>query len=191
VRATGEIGPILIRRLEKIRNTVRVEFLCGMRAVRRARSDYDGLNRVAQVFSSTLDDAPGLAAAQREALDAAEKANRKLLEEVAGYRARQLYDATAPDAEGVRRAVRRAGGRMDDLRLLAQHFTSHPQAVFIGVVEEPPSVLLACSADAGLDAGRKLKELVAAAGGRGGGSARMAQGSVPDRAALDHVLQSI
>jgi alanyl-tRNA synthetase len=59
------------------------------------------------------------------------------------------------------------------------------------VIEEPPSVLLASSADAGVDAARKLKELLAAAGGRGGGSARMAQGSVPDRAALERVLQAL
>jgi alanyl-tRNA synthetase len=191
VRATGEIGPILIRKLEKIRNTVRIEFLCGMRAVRRARADYDGLNRIAQVFSSPLDDAPGLVAAQREALDAAEKASRRLDEEIAKYRAKELYDATAPDAHGMRRLTRRAGGRMEDLRLLAQNFTVHPQAIFVGVIEEPPSVLLASSADAGVDAARKLKELLAAAGGRGGGSARMAQGSVPDRAALERVLQAL
>src|ERR1051326_7067054 len=43
VRATGEIGPILIRRLEKVRGSVRVEFLCGMRAVKRAQAGYDAL----------------------------------------------------------------------------------------------------------------------------------------------------
>jgi alanyl-tRNA synthetase len=191
VRATGEIGPILIRRQEKIRNTLRIEFLCGMRAVRRARADYDALSRVAPVFSSTLDDAPGLVAAQREALDGAEKTRRKLEEEAARYRAKELYEATPPDAGGLRRMVRRGGHRMEDLRLLAQNFTSHPRAIFVGAVDEPPSVLLAASADSGLDAGKTLKDLLAASGGRGGGSARMAQGSVPDRAALDRIIQTI
>src|SRR5581483_3330836 len=36
VRATGEIGAILIRKLEKVRQSTRVEFLCGGRAIRRA-----------------------------------------------------------------------------------------------------------------------------------------------------------
>jgi alanyl-tRNA synthetase len=188
VRATGEIGPIAIRRLEKIRNNVRVEFLCGMRAVRRARADYDGLSRIAQVFSSTLDDAPGLAASQREALDAAGKAQRKLDAELAGYRGKELYDAAAPAGDGLRRAVRRNAGRADDLRALAQAFTSHPRAVFVGVTDEPPSILLATSADSGVDAGKRLKEALGAAGGRGGGSARIAQGSLPDRASLDRIL---
>lgn len=191
VRATGEIGPILLRKLEKIRGTTRVEFLCGVRAICRARADYDGLNRVAQVFSATLDDAPGMVASQREALDAAEKARRKLEEEAGKYRGKELYEATTPDANGVRRVVRRAGGRMDDLRLLAQHFTAHPRSVFVGIVDEPPSVLLASSADSDMDAGKTIKELLSSVGGRGGGSPRMAQGSVPDRTALETLARSL
>jgi alanyl-tRNA synthetase len=191
VRATGEIGPILIRRLEKIRNSVRAEFLCGMRAVLRARQDYDALSRIAQTFSATLDDAPGLVVVQREALDLSEKTCRKLGEEVNRYRGKELYDGATPDASGVRRVLWRTPARLEDLRALAQSFTAHPKAVFVGVVEDPPSVLLAASADSMIDAGRLLKEKLTAAGGRGGGSARLAQGSLPDRAALENVLTSL
>jgi alanyl-tRNA synthetase len=191
VRATGEIGPIVIRRQEKIRDTVRLEFLCGMRAVRRARADYDALARIAQMYSAALDEAPGLVAAQRDALDAAEKRLRRADEELSRYRGKELYDAAAADGAGLRRVLRRQPARMDDLRALAQSFTSHPKAVFVGAVDEPPSILLAASADSGIDAGRVLKEKLAAAGGRGGGSGRMAQGSLPDRAALERVLSSL
>jgi alanyl-tRNA synthetase len=58
----------------------------------------------------------------------------------------------------------------------------------VGVIEDPPSVLLAVSADAGIDAGKALKAALAEAGGRGGGSPRMAQGSVPSKELLDQVL---
>ncbi len=40
VSNTGEIGAITIRRIEKVRQGWRVEFCCGMRAVRSARHDY-------------------------------------------------------------------------------------------------------------------------------------------------------
>jgi len=56
-RATGEIGPILIRKLEKVRQTVRVEFLWGV-ARKRSRADYEALSKVAQLFSASLEDAP-------------------------------------------------------------------------------------------------------------------------------------
>ena len=47
------------------------------------------------------------------------------------------------------------------------------------------------SADAGIDAGKQLKAALTAAGGSGGGSPRMAQGSVPSKDRLDQVLAAI
>jgi len=64
VRTTGEIGPILLRRTEKIRQSVRVEFVCGGRAVRRARADFEALTRIAQLFSAPLDEVAGMVAAK-------------------------------------------------------------------------------------------------------------------------------
>ncbi|MCU1272576.1 MAG: alanyl-tRNA synthetase [Bryobacterales bacterium] len=192
VRLTGEIGPILIRRMEKIRNNVRVEFLCGTRAVRRARADYSALSRIAQLFSTSVDETSQVAATQIEAARDAERLKRKLDAELARYQGRELYEATATDATGIRRAVRRLPkGTLDDLRALAQSFTAQPKAVFTGVIEQPPAVLLAASADSGLDAGKTLQPLLAQAGGRGGGNARMAQGSVPGREALDGVVRAL
>jgi alanyl-tRNA synthetase len=192
VRATGEIGAVLLRKLEKIRNTVRVEFLCGGRAVGRARADYEALNRVAQIFSSSLDDAPGVVAAQMETARAADKARRKLELDLAGYQGRELYQSTVPGTDGIRRAVRRAAsGSLDDLRALAQSFTAQPQAIFVATLANPPSILMATSADAGVDAGQRLKAALAETGGRGGGSLRMAQGSVPDGALLDKVVEKL
>jgi alanyl-tRNA synthetase len=192
VRLTGEIGPILIRRLEKIRNTMRVEFLCGGRAVKRARADYDVLTRTAQTFSTSADEVPQVASAQLEAVRDAERLRRKLEADLARYQSRELYQATPQDGQGVRRIVRRLPkGSMEDLRALAQSFTAQPKALFIGIVEQPSAVLFAVSADAGVDAGKTLQPIVAVAGGRGGGSARMAQGSVPAVDALDAVVEAL
>jgi alanyl-tRNA synthetase len=190
VRATGEIGAVLLRKVEKVRQTVRVEFLCGGRAVRRARADYEALNRVAQLFSSSLDEVPAVVAAQTETARTAEKVRRKLEVELAGHQGRELYQNTAPGTDGVRRAVRQAtSGTLDELRALAQSFTAQPQAVFVATLSNPPSVLLATSADSGVDAGQRLKAELTGAGGRGGGTARMAQGSVPDAALLGKIVE--
>ncbi len=192
VRSTGEIGAIAIRKLDRIRNSVRVEFLCGLRAVRRFRADYDALSGVAEVFSSPLEDAPRLAAAQLEAAKSAEKLRRKLELDLAGYQGRELYQAAVTGPDGIRRAVRRlSSGSLDSFRGLALSFCAGPKAVFTGVIEDPPAVLLATSADSGVDAGAVLKSALSASGGRGGGSARMAQGSAGSREALDAVLMRL
>jgi alanyl-tRNA synthetase len=189
VRSTGEIGAICIRRMEKIRQSVRIEFVCGGRAVRRARADFEALSKLAQLFSVSLDDVAAMAAPLVETVRAAEKKTRKLQLDLAAYQGRDLYEATIPGEDGIRRAVQRAqNGNLEDLRAVAQSFTAQPKSIFLAVLDEPPSVLLAASADAGIDAGKLVKASVSAAGGRGGGNARIAQGSVPDAAALEKVI---
>ncbi len=190
VRATGEIGPIFLRKAEKIRGSTRIEFLCGLRAITRARADFDALTAIAQTFSAPLDEAQALVVLQMESLKAADRDRRRLGEEVGMQQGRLLYHSTAADAAGVRRAVNRAvSGGLDPIRFLAQGFCSQPLAVFLGIVEQPPLLLLSTSADSGFDAGKLLKTALTSVGGRGGGAVRMAQGSVPSAEALDAAVQ--
>ena len=192
VRATGEIGPVQIRRIEKVRQATRLEFLCGMRAVRRARADFEALTEAARVFSATLDEIPALVRNQLDQLQASEKSRRKLEADLAGYRGRELYRSTTPDASGRRHLVERSAvGSLDDFRVLGQAFCAGPGAVFLAVLEQPPSMLLATSADSGINAGQVLKTAVTTAGGRGGGNASLAQGSVPSRDALEAALAAV
>jgi alanyl-tRNA synthetase len=192
VRATGEIGAILIRKVERVKQLVRLEFLCGARAVRRARADADLLAGLAAAQSATAEELPTLLETQRAELKAGAAARRELEEAVASYRARELHASLAPDPRGRRVAVVREGhGPIERLRALAQAFSGLPGGVFIGVADEPPAVLVAAAADTGCDAGRVLKAALEANGGRGGGSARLAQGSVKDPAAVEAVVARV
>lgn len=191
VRATAEIGPVLIRKLEKIRGNLRIEFLCGARAVARARADYDALNRVARIFSASLDEVPALVAAQNARLADAEKAARKLATELAQFRGRELYGQAAPATDGVRRIERRPAALDESVRAEAQSFTAGSKAVFLAHSESPPALLLAASRDSGCDAGALFKSVAVPAGGRGGGNAQLAQGSVPSADILAAVLAGL
>jgi alanyl-tRNA synthetase len=179
VRTTAEIGAVLLRSVEKVRKTTRVEFVCGQRAVRRARRDYEALGRIAASLSSSIDEAASLVPAQSDRVKELDGTRRKLEKELATYRMRERYDAAAPDSNGVRRIVVRDATSIDELRTLAQSALDLPKVVLIGALSSPPSVLVAASEDSGLQAGSLLKDRLAAVGGRGGGSPRMAQGSVP------------
>jgi alanyl-tRNA synthetase len=192
VRSTAEIGPIQIRRLDRVRSALRVEFLCGHRALRRARSDFDSLTRIARVFSSSLDDAPALVENQRARLVEAEKSLRKLTLELAAFRGRELYNNTPPLASGLRLHVRRMSVPLsDELRAEAQAFTQLPSAAFLLLSDAPPAVLLALSAHSPWQAGALLQPLLAAHGGRGGGNPQIAQGSLPSPDALAAVESAL
>ena len=190
VRATGEIGAILVRKVERVRKSARLEFVCGLRAVRRARADFESLTRIAGALSASLDDAPALVAAQSEQLRAGENERRRLERDLAGHRARALYDAAPADERNLR-VVRQDAATMDELRTLAQATIALPRAVLLGTIGEPPSLLVATAEDTGLDAGRLLREGVNKVGGRGGGSSRIAQGSVPDAGRLTEAVASV
>jgi alanyl-tRNA synthetase len=189
VRTTAEIGPILLRSNEKIRKATRIEFVCGQRAVSRARKDFESLKTIATSLSSSLDDAAGLVGAQADRLKESDGARKKLAQELAAYRARERYDAAAADANGVRTIVLRDAATMDDAKAVAQAAFGLSKVVVVGAIASPPSVLVAASEDSGVDAGKLLKTTLAAVNGRGGGSARLAQGSVPDAGALDRAVQ--
>jgi alanyl-tRNA synthetase len=144
------------------------------------------------LFSASLDDVPGVVAAQLENARAAEKARQKLELDLAGYQGKELYDNTPPDAAGLRRVSRRLErGSLEGLRAIAQSFTAQPKALFVATLADPPAVLLAASPDSGVDAGKVLKAALTEAGGRGGGTPRIAQGSVPDLARLEQVVSRL
>ena len=178
VRSTSEIGAVQIRKLEKIRATTRVEFVCGTRAIRAARADYRLLSDVARTLSTPFEEIPALISAQIEKSKALEKTCQRLSTELAKREGAELHAATAPGDDGIRR-VTHTGPIDDAVRTRAQAFIAGGKAVFLAVSDDPPSVLLAASTDSGVHAGNRVKEAVAAAGGRGGGNQTVAQGSVP------------
>jgi alanyl-tRNA synthetase len=192
VKATGEIGPIFIGRVERVKQLVRVEFLCGGRAVRRARQDHDLLARVSGLLTASPHELPALVEAQRVELKRAAAERRELEARLAGYRAAELFAAATPDGSGRRViAVREKSGAIESLRTLGQAVAALPGAVFVATVGDPPSLLLATAEDSGVDAGRVLKAAMEPEGGRGGGNPRLAQGSVANQTAAEAVIRAI
>ncbi|MGA3202133.1 MAG: alanine--tRNA ligase-related protein [Bryobacteraceae bacterium] len=189
LRSTAEIGAVQIRKLEKIRGTTRVEFVCGLRALRAARSDFRLLSEISRTLSTAFADVPAYLTAQIEKTKTLEKTCQKLSAEVARREGAELFAATAPGQDGIRRVVEK--GAIDDaVRTRAQAFIAGGKAVFLAVSEDPAAVLLAASADSGVHAGNRVKEAVSAAGGRGGGNQALGQGSVP-AAALQGVIEAL
>ncbi len=66
VNQTGQIGCILLRKFEKVRQGWRVEFVAGQRAVLTSRRDFTTLTEAAGLFSAHIYDVPPQA---RKSLD--------------------------------------------------------------------------------------------------------------------------
>ncbi len=184
VRSTAEIGCVLLRRQEKIRGRVRIEFVCGHRALKTAREDFATLTEAARVLASPVREIPAGALALKQRLEEAEKARRKLAGELATARGLRAWEETAAGEDGRKRRVLRAAALDEELRAEAIAFTSRPGALFLALCEAPAAVLVSVSDDVRPGAGERVKQALADLGGRGGGSARIAQASLSDAAKL-------
>jgi alanyl-tRNA synthetase len=180
VRATAEIGPVLLRGVERVRKQARVEFLCGWRALRAARVEHEVLRDAAQRLTASPAEVPARVAALAEQLKDATNRAQRLERERRVRLAREL--AEAADADGAGRRLVAARGAADLLRDVAQASAALSRVVFVGVAETsdaPASVVVGASGDSGVDAAAALKRALQAVGGRGGGSPRLAQGTAP------------
>jgi alanyl-tRNA synthetase len=110
--------------------------------------------------------------------------------ELAGLRVRALAASTPPDADGVCRVLQTGLSESASLlRGMAQVAGGTDR--LIPVLVAAPAILVGAGPGSGLDAGRRLKALLTEAGGRGGGNATVAQGTVPDPARLDGVAREL
>jgi alanyl-tRNA synthetase len=192
VRRTGEIGALLLRRSERMKGTVRIEFLCGQRAIARSRREWEALSRAALALTAAPDEVPSLVEAQALELRDLERERRRLEGEVAEHTARALWSEQAPGDDGVRRIhVSRETGAVKDSETLAQAIVSQGHALVVVTSASPLGVMFAVSDDVDIDAGMALKAAVSVVGGRGGGSRRLAQGSVPTAEALQAVRRAL
>ena len=191
VRATGEIGADCHPEVERVKQHVRLEFLCGLRAVRRARADADLLSRrLAGHFSAAADELPALLEAQRAELKAGAAAPARAGGESGSLpRPRAVRHRSRRVAATDRRP--RGEGPIDRLRPLAQAIAAMPRALFVGWTAEPPAIVVATSADSGVDAGAALRSALEAVGGRGGGNPRLAQGTAGSPAAAERVVTAL
>ena len=193
VRGTGQIGSILLRKAEKVRQGWRVEFVCGQRAVTTARRDYTALVDSAALFSSHIWDVPEQVKKSQEEVRGMRKSAEHLLEELAELLAARLL-ADASSANGSKVIAKTFADRdLGFIRMLAQKLTRAEANVIalLGAVQEQAALVFAQSKGMPFDMASLLKESLAKLGGKGGGSKDMAQGGAPKSADLAAVLSEI
>jgi alanyl-tRNA synthetase len=181
VSSTGQIGCLLIRGTERVSGGVRIEFVCGLRASQAARLDFSTLNRVARTLSTghlQLPEAVDRLLSENKALH---KERLRLSEELVDYHAARL--AVEEPIDHDLRIVRREFAAHDAayIKLLASRVTAAAPQTFVllaSTAQEPAKVVVASSHDLEIDCAAALREALGEFGGRGGGSAEMAQGQI-------------
>jgi alanyl-tRNA synthetase len=191
VNATGQIGSVLLRKTEKTRQGIRVEFVCGGRAVRMVRRDYGALTEAAALFSAQLWDVPNQIRKSFDDLKASRKEKEDALEQLAGAMAASVLK-DAPEMNGRRIITRMFADRDTSFaKLFAQKATRAglPAIALVASTLDPPGLVFAQSPGGTADMGALLKQVLSSVGGRGGGSRDFAQGGVPTGCGAEELLK--
>jgi alanyl-tRNA synthetase len=193
VAHTGQIASVLLRKIEKVRQGWRVEFVAGQRAVWTARRDFTTLTETAALFSAHIYDVPQQARKSLEEVRALRKQREQSQEELAAAQA-AAWLAETPETNGRKLVLRTLADRdLAFVKLLAQKLTrlSSNAVALLATTSPQPALVLAQSAGQPFDMGALLKETMANVGGRGGGSKDMAQGGVPSADGIEAALKAI
>ncbi len=177
VSRTGNVGLIAVLSADRLRGGVRLEFVCGTRALGSLRTFRDAVAGCIRHVSV----APGELPAAIERLQTENKEQRRTVKDVqdrlAGYEAAALA-SEAEEANGVRQVVQALDGRdQNTLKSMALAICGRPGFQAALFTTTPPYMaVLARSKDASGDCAAALKALMAAFGGRGGGKPELALG---------------
>ncbi len=193
VRSTGQVGGLLLRKVEKVKQGMRIEFVCGLRAVAIARRDFQALTDAGTVFSAHIWDVPAQARKSLDEIRAAQKTQHRLLEEVAELQAAQLVQGLAgqSSASGLNVVVQFFSERdLGFIKMLAQKLMKAEKTVaLLGCAGSQPAIVFAQTPGLAHDMGALMKEAVQKMGTRGGGARDMAQGGASDAGAAEQALQ--
>jgi alanyl-tRNA synthetase len=177
VARTGAIGAIAVQSTERFRGGTRVEFLCGVRALRGYRALRAAMAASVRLVSVLPGELP--AGIERLQTDARETKRqlKDLQTRLATFEATALADRAEPRGNGRMVIAGLEGWDQNGLKAIASAITARPgHAAVLFSVPPPSAVVIARAADVAIDSAAVLKKLIERFGGKGGGRPDLAQG---------------
>jgi len=175
VASTGALGQLVLASWERFKGGQRLEFLCGARALTRARLHRETVAGAVRLLSVLPTELPPAIERLQSELKEQRRALSTAQLELAAYEAVALADAAEPWLFG-RVVLRVVDGDAVRLKALASAIAGRPGLFAVLVSSATPSLVVAARST-GLD--RSCHELIAALasrfGGRGGGRPDFAQ----------------
>ena len=188
VKSTGQIGVLLVRRCAKIRQDWRVEFVCGARAEKAARRDFQLLRQAAEKLSCAPEDAVSSAERALAERDAQFKNYRAALQRLAAAEAVLAQQSAAPGPDGLRiiwRVLEEVSSEY--LPFLASELAKAEKSIAL-LATQDGSLLFSQHASSGKDMNVLLQLVLGKHAGKGGGTHDFARGKISDASQAEKAL---
>jgi alanyl-tRNA synthetase len=184
VKSTAQIGIILVRDCTKMRQDWRVEFVCGRRAARVSRHDFQLLHRAAQELGCAPGDVPASVRRAISERDSNFKLAKSLLQRVAEADAAATLQSAKPAENGLRVIARTfdEASQPEYLNYFATQLAKSEKTVALLGRFACGHLIFAQHPAAGKDMNALLKQVLAEFAGKGGGTRDFARGKLNDAA---------
>ena len=190
VGASGEIGPIVVRRTERTRGRTRVTFLCGGRTIRDLAWRRDAMRALALRLQAGERDVPDLVLG----LLAEKQSLTDRVAELEAEAAKVLAGKLVAEAERVADfgLVQGMAGGLAAARALAKALAEMPGTIaLVGALEAgKPRLVFAAAQGSPVDMGAVIRATAGRIGGRGGGRPGWAEAGGEDAAQLEAALDA-
>src|SRR5579859_475261 len=187
---TSQIGIILVRRCSRMRQDWRVEFVCGLRAERVARRDFQVLRAAAAKLACAPEDVGTSAERAITERDAHFKTVRSLLQRLAETDAATALQSLKAGSNGIRVFARAFGEETQPeyLSNLATQLAKAEKTVALLGRFACGHLIFSQHPAAGHDMNALLKQVLAQFAGKGGGTRDFARGKLSDPAQAEKAV---
>ncbi|KAB3530720.1 alanyl-tRNA editing protein [Alkaliphilus serpentinus] len=188
---TGEVGMVKVRKWEKVRGNIRIEFACGLRALKDFIWKNQQINSISALLSlKDVEAYEGTERIYRELRDLNKKYNqqsRLLLE----YQVKE-YHREAEEYQGISLVSLVFEDKdMKQLQTLAAALNQYPNTVaLLAAKGDKAQVVFTRSKDLSLDISKLFKEVIGLIDGKGGGNPITAQGGGDNVANLQGLMDA-
>jgi len=161
VKSTGAIGVIAISGVERFKGGLRVEFVCGARALKAYRGLKNAVGGSVRLLSVLPDELPSAIEKLQSAGRSHQKSQDGLYERLAAHEAESL--ALSAERIGAVNAVLApvSGWDANGLKKLAASIATKPATIAVLITTDAPMLaVVSRSQDLGIDAGAVLKTLI-------------------------------
>lgn len=191
VNYTGEVGLVKIRKWERYKGNIRVDFVCGFRALKDYSWKNQYIREMSLMLSSKDKDLLEKTKLLMEQKYTLEKENRNLLEELYKYKG-ELYLKEAKSYDSINYIVKEFhDNSLKELSFIASYLNNKEKLIQIYSVSNETSgqFLVSRSKDLDIDLRELLNEISESLILKGGGSPQMIQGG-SSLVLLDNVIRS-
>lgn len=189
VRSTGEIGMIKIRKVESYKGNIRVEFVCGYRALKDYTWKSNYIRDISSMLSSKDKDVKCKVEKLYEEKERLEKENRSLRERVYKYEAKSLLDESKTYNQ-IHIIVKKFSDKnLKDIQNIASILNSYENTISLLAVvnEEKSQFIISRSNNIDINLKNIMSKVSEDTEIKGGGSPNSVQGSC-SKNNLDKIL---